>query len=171
MAQSLGNEIYSDTASFGKIWSIISAIFGTLIGIFFIIVGIYIILHKSHLKSTVGDVVKPSSCYNTIENGNNYKSCTTNVSYSVKGQKYEKTINTGSSELTPGTGNITIWYSPVNPGNPEYNPAPTWIGWVIILVALLVIFGAWFWVWLTHKYKVAAAAEGASGIYSILTGH
>jgi len=172
MSKSIGNEIYSDTASFGKIWAIISAIMGTLFGIFFIIIGIYIILHKSHLKSTKGDVVKDSDCNTTIDNGNQYTQCSTTVNYNINGKEYtNKIVNTGSTTFTQGKNNITIWYSPTDPEKPEYKPAPTWIGWIIILVALLVIFGSWFWVWLTRKYKMAAAAEGAAGIYSIITGH
>ena len=172
MSKSIGNEIYSDTASFGRIWAIISAITGTLFGIFFIIVGIYVIQHKSHLKSTKGDVVKESDCNTTIDNGNQYTQCSTTVSYNINGKEYpNKIVNTGSTKFTQGKNNITLWYSPTDPEKPEYSPAPTWLGWIIILIALLVIFGAWFWVWLTHKYKMAAAAEGASGIYSIITGH
>ena len=171
MSKSIGNEIYSDTASFGRIWAIISAITGTLFGIFFIMVGIYVIQHKSHLKSTKGDVEKESDCNTTIYNGNQYTQCSTTVSYKLNDKEYQnKIVNTGSTKFTQGTNNITLWYSPTDPEKPEYSPAPTWIGWIIILIALLVIFGAWFWVWLTHKYKMAAAAEGASGIYSIITG-
>lgn len=170
MSKSIGNQIYSDTASFGRIWAIISAITGTLFGVFFVIVGIYVIQHKSHLKSTKGDVVKDSDCNTKIDNGNQYTQCSTTINYNINGKEYpNKTVNTGSTNFTQGKNNITIWYSPANPENPEYSPAPTWVGWVMILISLLVIFGAWFWVWLTHKYKMAAAAEGASGIYSILT--
>ena len=172
MSKSIGNEIYSDTASFGRIWAIISAITGTLVGIFFIIVGIYVIQHKSHLKSTKGDVVKDSDCNTTIDNGNQYTQCSTTVSYNINDKEYpNKIVNTGSTKFTQGKKNITLWYSPTDPEKPEYSPAPTWLGWIIILIVLLVIFGAWFWVWLTHKNKMAAAAEGASGIYSIITGH
>jgi hypothetical protein len=172
MSKSIGDEIYSDTASFGRIWSIISAIIGTLFGIFFIIVGVYIIVHKSHLKSTKGDVVKDSECNVTIDNNSKYTQCSTTVNYNVNGNEYpDKSVNTGSTKFTKGKNNITIWYSPVNPENPEYSPAPIWVGWSMILISLLAVLGAWFWVWLTHKYKIAAAAQGASGIYSIITGH
>lgn len=172
MSKSIGNEIYSDTASFGRIWAIISAITGTLIGIFLFICGIYVIQHKSHLKSTKGDVVKDSDCNTILDNGNQYTKCSTTVSYNINGKEYpNKIVKTGSTEFKQGKNNITIWYSPATPENPEYSPAPTWIGWVIILISLLLVFGSWFWVWLTRKYKMAAAAEGASGIYSIITGH
>lgn len=172
MSKSIGNELYSDTASFGIIWAIINAIMGTLFGIFFIIVGIYVIQHKSHLKSTKGDVVKESDCNTTIYNGNQYTQCSTTVSYNINGKEYpNKIVNTGSTKFTQGKNNITLWYSPTDPEKPEYSPAPTWLGWIIILIALLLLFGAWFWVWLTHKSKMAAAVKGASGIYSIITGH
>tara|TARA_Y100000389_G_C17462232_1_gene522696 strand:+ start:3583 stop:4101 length:519 start_codon:yes stop_codon:yes gene_type:complete len=172
MSKSIGNELYSDTISVGRIWAIISAITGTLFGIFFIIVGIYVIQHKSHLKSIKGDVVKDSDCNTAIDNGNQYTRCSTTVSYNINGKEYpNKIVNTESTKFTQGKNNITLWYSPTDPEKPEYSPTPTWAGWIIILIALLVIFGAWFCVWLTRKYKMAAAAVGASGIYSIITGH
>jgi len=172
MSKYIGDEIYSDTASLGKIWAIIGAITGTLIGIFCIIVGIYLIQHKSHLKSTKGNVVKDSDCNTVIDNGNQYTQCSTTVDYNINGKEYtNKILNTGSTNFTQGTNNITIWYSPTNTEKPEYNPVPTSVGWIIILISLLFISGTWFWVWLTRKYKMAAAAEGASGIYSIIRGH
>lgn len=134
------------------------AITGTLFGIFFIIVGIYVIQHKSHLKYTKGDVVKDSDCNTTIDNGNQYTQCSTTVSYNINGKEYpNKIVNTGSTKFTQGKNNITLLYSPTDPEKSEYSPSPTWVGSIIILIALLVIFRVLFWVWLTLKYKMAAA--------------
>jgi len=165
--KSLGEDIYSGTASFGKLWAVIQAVFVTILGILMIILGIYIIMHRSNMKSITGNVLGPSSCFNKISNGENYRMCTTKIEYEIDGELYKKEISTGSSEFSKGKNNITIWYSPVKPDNPEYDPAPVWSGWVIILTSVLIILASWFWVWLTRKYEVVAAAKGASGIYSM----
>lgn len=171
MSKTLTDEIYSGTASFGRIWAVVSAVLGTLMGIFFMVVGVYVIFHKSHLKSTDGDVVKDSECTTTTEDGKTYTHCSTTVDYKVNDQEYtNKQVDTGSTKFVQGTKNIEIWYSPAKPENPEYNPIPVSFGWVIIFISLLIVISSWFWVWLTRKYKMAAAFEGATGIYSILAG-
>ena len=56
MGNKTSSEIYTDSASFGKIYAIISAVIGSIICIGLFGFGIYIILHKNHLKSINGTV-------------------------------------------------------------------------------------------------------------------
>lgn len=167
--KSVGDKVYSGTVSFGKLWVTIQAIITTILGILLIILGVYIIIHRSNMKFITGNVLESSSCFNEIDNGENYRICTTKIEYEIDGKKYTKEINTDSTEFTKGKDNITVWYSPVKPDIPEYDPAPVWSGWVIIIISILVILGSWFWVWLTRKYEMVAAVEGASGLYSMFT--
>ena len=163
--ESLGNEIYSGAAGFGRIEAWISAIIGTIIAIIAIIFGIYIIIHKGHLKSVTGTVTKSSyGCTTTTDTSNNKTTTTTicsfNVSYTVDAQTYNKTFS--STDTLSEGDNVIIWYDPKNPDKAEYNPAPTYVGWLIIGIALFVSLGLWLWVWITNRSKFAAAAGGVS---------
>jgi hypothetical protein len=165
--ESLGNKVYSNTASFGKLWAVIQAVIATIVGIIMIIVGAYIIKHRSDMISINGSVIEKSLCVTKMNNGETYRMCKTKIEYEIDSKKYTKEISTGTSDFEKGDDNIPIWYSPVEPGKPEYDPAPTWSGWMIIIISILVVLGSWFWVWLTRKYEVVAVAKGASGIYSM----
>ena len=163
--ESLGNEIYSGVAGFGRIEAWISAIIGTIIAIIAIIFGIYIIIHKGHLKSVTGTVTKSSyGCTTTTDTNNNKTTITTicsfNVTYTVGTQTYNKTFS--STDTLSQGDSVTIWYDPNNPDKGEYNPAPTYVGWLIIGIALFVSLGLWLWVWITNRSKFAAAVGGAS---------
>lgn len=164
--KSVGKDIYSSTASFGKLWAVIQAVIVTILGIVMVIVGVYIIIHRSNMKNVTGNVLKQSSCINKMSNGETYRVCNTKVKYEIEDEEYTKEISTGTSEFETD-GDIQLWYSPVKPDKPEYDPAPTWSGWMIIIISILVILSSWFWVWLTRKYEVVAAAKGASGMYSM----
>lgn len=43
---SLGSDLYSGAAGFGRIWAVISAIFATLVGVIFLIAGIFLVVSK-----------------------------------------------------------------------------------------------------------------------------
>ena len=167
--QSVGEQIYSGTASFGRIWAVVSAIFGTIISIGLLIIGIYIIRHRSHLRSVPGHVTKDSRCNTDYSRDHKVTTCKTPISYEVDGVKYNPTVDSGSSEYTNGA-DVTVWYSPGSPDRPELNPASKLVGWALIAFSLLVCIGVWVWVVVTRKSKFAAAAGGATELVSMVTG-
>jgi len=164
---SIGNEIYSGAADFGKIYAIISAIIGTLISIGMIIFGIYIIQHKNHLVSVDGQVTTASyDCSIPTTNQNTYTTCKFDVMYQVSNQSYTKTF---SSVETFSVGDkVTVWYDPNHPEQGEYNPPSKNIGWALIGFGVLIIIGSWFWVWMTRRYKFAAAAGGTAAAINMI---
>jgi len=165
-SNSLANQMYSGTASFGRAWAVIQAIFSTIFGIVLIIVGVYILSYRYKLKTTIGQVLENSSCQHKIRNDKNETICTSTIDYEIDDKNYTRSISTGSTEFTEGN-DIKIWYSPNKPGEPEYDPVSPWVGWTIIIVGVLIILGSWLWVWLTRTYKVAAAAQGVKGVVSM----
>jgi hypothetical protein len=173
----LGSEIYSGAASFGKVWAIIGAVMSTLIGIGMIIIGITILVHKDrnpHTTATVIACPKPdNNCCDAWTDANNVRqySCVLQVKYNVNGKDYTKVINTtGTTQYNVGS-TVPISYDPNNPQDVKTSfPPPHWLGWVLIVLALIVIFGSWVWVWLTRKYKFAAAAQGVAGGVHLLKG-
>jgi len=162
--QSLGSEIYSDAASFGRVYAMIGAIFGTLISIMFIIGGIYIIYHKSHLKSVNGTVISDSICNQLDKNS---KSCSTTYTYTINGKNYKGTST--SSNGYKKSENIKIWYDPNHPSvNPEIDIPSKTLGVVLIIIGIITVISAWVGVYLTRKYKFAAAASGVGGGIDII---
>lgn len=166
---SVGEEIYSGTANAGKIFAIIGAIGTTILGLFLIIVGIHIINHRSHLKSVKGTVAENSNCIVAQMGQNTQKTCDTTINYAVDGKKYKKILDTGFTRYNKDDP-ITVYYSPKTPDKPEANPLPKFVGWALIVISLLMVIGSWFWLYLTEKYKVVAAAGGAGGLLNIVTG-
>jgi len=162
------DNIYSGTASFGKVWSIITAVFAVIIAIAMIVGGIYVIWHKSHLKEVQGTVVKSS--YNcsthTDKDGNKSTSCKVNVQYTVDGERYVKEFST-ATQYQQGT-EITVYYDPKDPHDAYIEPVPKAIGYLLIFGALLMAGGAIAWAYFAQKYKVVAAAAGARGIYDFI---
>lgn len=162
---SIGKEIYSGAAGFGRLWAVISAVIGTILSILLMIGGAYIIYHRSYLRSVKGEVLEDSVCSTTTDaKGNSSTSCMTKVTYEVDGHSYpnpQKPLNSGSKSYRAGQP-ITVYYDPNNPNDADLNPVPKWIGILAIVISIVIIIGSWFWVWVTRKYKFAAAAGGAS---------
>ena len=163
------NNAYSATSDFGKIKAIISAVVATIIGIIMIIIGIIMIKKISILTSTATATITQlnGAC---IQN-NNIWTCNMNVSFTDStGKSY--TINNlqSSSQNNYTSGEtITIYYEPDNPNNASLQSDNTHtIGYVLIIIAIIIMSISWIMVWLSQRYKIFAAAEGVSGIADIL---
>jgi len=159
----LGEDIYTGTAEFGRVWSIISAVMGTVFSILLIIGGIYIIYHKNHLKSDPNgrvDADPPPECHTIRSGDDTTTTCSAYVSYIANGKDMTNIkVGTGSTLYDAGQ-TITIYYDPATPDKPETDPAPDSVGWVVIGVGIFMLIGVWVWAYLANKYKAAAAMTG-----------
>lgn len=176
----LGSEIYSGAADFGRVWTLLGAIVGTIIGIATIILGIYIITKKSWLSS-VGTITAingdpKGTCTQSGQNNQNGQtqqvySCNIDIIYTFEGKNYTQTVYySGNFQHYVGE-HVNIYINPNNFSNISLDKnIPKFIGWIIIVIALLVMGGAWFWFWASQKYKFIAAAEGAGAGLHILSG-
>jgi hypothetical protein len=164
--ESLGSEVYSGAAGFGRIYAWISAIIGTIIAIGMIIAGIYIINHKGHLKSVDGKVTKASyNCNTQTHDKDTTTTCKFDISYIVDSKTYTKTFSSTDKFSVDQT--VTVWYDPNHPDQGEFNPLSKNVGSVLISSAIFITISVWLWVWLTRRYKFAAAAGGASSIFDM----
>ena len=162
--KSLGSELYDDAASFGRVYIMIAAVVGTLFALMFIIGGIYIIYHKSHLKSVIGTVTEDSLCTRLDKRS---ESCANHYTYTVEGKQYTGS-STSSTEYKKGD-KITVWYDPNHPDVDSEMDIPTkTIGWIAIFIGIFFIIIAWLSVYLTRNYKFAAAAGGIGGGIDII---
>jgi hypothetical protein len=165
--QSIGSEIYSGAAGFGKIYAWFGAVFGTIIAISLIIFGIYSVNHKNHLKSIEGKVTKKSHLCNTqTQNKNTTTTCKFDVEYKVGVVSY--TVTFSSPTIFDIGDKVTVWYDPNHPDKGEFNPMSKNWGWLMIGIAIVMIVGVWIRLWITYKYKFAAAAGGASAFINLV---
>lgn len=169
----LGDEIYSGAASFGVFWALLGAIMATIIGTLLIGFGIYLMVHKTNRKTVSAKVVyingiPDGTCQKTQDNPPQYN-CAVTVKYD--GWKDPIQISyTGPDSYYVGE-TIDIYVDNNNPGDATLDkPVPKWMGLIIIAVALIMIGGAWFWYWASRRWKFIAAAEGASGAISLISG-
>lgn len=90
--------------------------------------------------------------------------CTTRISYTLKDGTILENIRISGDRKYMKNDKIVVYYNTTNPSNPIVNLIPSWAGWVFIGVALFIIIGSWLTVYLTQRYKVAAAASGISSL-------
>jgi len=170
---SLGSEIYSGAASFGTVWSLIGAIFATVIGTIMIASGIYLLLRKDDRNSfpaTVLYVNGPNGppCQKTQDNPVQY-SCTITIKYS--GWSSPIDINYNGNQLYYVGEKVTIYVKKGNPTDVTLSQGvPKWGGFVLIGIAIFIIAGSWFWYWAARKWKFVAAAEGVGGVLNVVSG-
>lgn len=170
----LGEEIYSGTASLGRIMAIVGAVFGSIIALGMIIVGIVILKYRSHMRSTSGVVLEESNCGKTTYYDDKNRAvsstrCQTKVQYAVNG-KIITGIAGGGFPYFKGD-RITVYYDPATPNHPELDIGPKGLGWYLIGGALIVLLLVWVWVLITRKYKMAAAAGGAGAVLGVARGY
>lgn len=169
-----GETLYSGEATFGRINAVIGAVVATFIGIILVVVGIFLMFHKSHLKKIRGEAARNSQC-NQSQTCDSKGSChttyacTTPVKYTVGGKDYRENLSTGSTSYETGD-EVTFYYNPSDPTAIESAPAPPWIGWAMIALALVVVFSSWAWVYVTRKSKVAAAVGGTAATVGAIRG-
>ena len=161
--QRAGGEIMDNTldaaASFGRIMAWMRSIFGTIIGLLLIALGIFMLTRKNKYPMRAVGTVQSAKCDDSDAKNvtctitfqftpNNGKSITSapmlvNQSY-VKGQ------------------NVTVHYDPANPNNFLLNPAPIkWIGGILLAFGLLILVFVWVWMWVVNRNKTAAVMNGA----------
>jgi hypothetical protein len=170
---SLGSEIYSGAASFGTIWSLIGAIFATVIGTIMIALGIYLLVRKHNRDSfpaTVLYVNGPGGppCQKTQDNPVQY-SCKITVKYS--GWPNPIDINYTGEQVYYVGEQVTIYVKKGSPSDATLSKGvPNWTGWLLIGSAIFIIGGSWFWYWAARKWKFVAAAEGVGGVLGVVSG-
>ena len=172
--KSLGQEMYSGTAEFGRIMAIIGAVVATLIGIGLIIFGGILTTHKTQFSASVqGTVIDSSMCVPTNnDDGSITETCMVAAHYNVGSQcKPCMIAGTVTSSVPYTSGFITVYYDPSDPKQASLNSDDSTVGgWVMIAIGIVMIIFSWLWVWITRKYKIAAAVGGVTSGLDILSG-
>jgi len=169
-SSSLGSEIYNDTADFGKLWVLISAIIGSIIAIVMIIIGIYILASKNNNTKISATITKINNDATGICDTKDLN-CTITVSYIYNNIEQTKNISKPNSVQVYKVGDtIDVYVNNNGSVSGDQNTPPKIMGGVLIIIALIILASSWFWYWASKKYKVVAAAQGIGGVLNIATG-
>ena len=146
--------------SFGKFWALASAIIITIVGLCFIIYGIYIISRQSTRSEIVGSVLRINGdinqkCESTSVSKAEF-TCTITVSYIYRGKKYTPDIFY-SGDRKYYVGQIIKLYMNKKNFNDVVmqEQISRWPGFLMIIISLAIITGFWFWYWATTKWDLA----------------
>jgi hypothetical protein len=168
-SQGGSDSLYTGAAAFGRVSAVVGGIFGTLIGIILIAVGVFFSLESTRLSQQLRARITSKTCSNDL--------CRLGVEYTPPsnggGQPCQTTIVIGRSEaqdLRVG-GTVTIFYDPRRPcQNPslESRRVNIALGLILIFSGILIIVVVWFVVWLTQQYTFAAATEGVLTVIDLV---
>lgn len=177
MSNGVGKEIYDDTAKFGLVMAFIGAIIATIIGLLFIVIGIYFVNKKLvYTASTTNGTAITSVSNCTRSDG--VTNCTVdykytaddNKTYTILGQSTsDESLCNNCNECGSGSGSqkecnitgFTVWYDPNNKGNSQLSSDSTHVlGWIGIVFGLFLLIVGWVSYYLKRKYKAYAAISG-----------
>ena len=166
--QQFTQQMYDSTADFGVFMALLGLIGASFIGCIMIGIAIYLIVYNgTHSKQTEANVVH-SKCniYKTPKN-KTHKDCNTTVKYNVNNKDYENIISTNN--LFAKNSKVKIVYDPNNPNDSHMRTGMRKIiAYVLIALAVIIIFTAVIRYYIVKTYKVAAAATGVGEAASII---
>jgi hypothetical protein len=168
--KSLGDQIYEGAGTFGHIEAWIGAIFASIIGIVFIIIGIVSVSHKTSLTNKVQGKITTATCGSPYQSDNQQLyNCSLSIEYNVDNKKYTITTTTNDNLQHYQGENINVYY---NPSNPEKGAIQSdnskMMGIIFIVAGIIIPAFAWLWLWITYKSKFAAAVGGAAGAFNMM---
>ena len=150
--------VYDASAAIGIAYAIFSAVMATLVCSFVIYFGVWVKDMNSDKTGSTKGTIKDANC----TNAKNDKSCVATVNYKVNNVDYSVSATTG---IVNKGQTIDIYYDPKNPNNFSlYTNTTNTIGWVIIIIAIIILLSSWGWLILTIFFKPVAAATGVGAV-------
>lgn len=162
------DDIYSGAASLGRITAIIGAVVMTIVGIVLIIVGIVILNTKNTTVKTKAEVLSATCSPWANQGAINYR-CNVHFTYLVGKEQMIGDLVINSVTQYQKNQKFDVYYEKDNPSDvKDSGPTPHSLGWILLATGILLPLLAWGWVWVTRKYKMAAAAQGAESVLDML---
>ena len=170
--ESLVKETADDTESFGKFYTLISAIIITIISIIIISVGIGFLFKKPDRIKVQGQIISidgdsSGSCRLTQSNPDLFR-CELQIKYSYNGKEYESNIDYQGDNKYYYNEPINIYiketdYTNISLSKPITKDAAI----LMIILPLIFLLLAWFWYYAATKWKTVARGRALKGIFSI----
>jgi hypothetical protein len=173
----LGTEIYSGAAEFGRFRALLGVIFGTVIGIIMIGIGIYLAARRTKRTLSVFGNIKDGVPQCTVssysdKNGTTITyNCVFTVDYKIDDKPYSHTFTTNSSTNYVGIKDIRLYYESGKEGDVSLSEDNTHIaGWIVLGIGVFLIIGSWISWYIINRFKFAAAASGTAGAFEMIRG-
>jgi hypothetical protein len=154
------NDVYSGTASLGKLMSLIGAIISSIIFVALIIGGIYILTKKNNKIKVTGVVTLINGDKNTICQQN----CVLTVDFSYNNINYEKTINYNGNTVYYVGESLDLYINSDGSDVSLIEETPRYVGFILIGIGLFILIFSWVNYWLSKKFKVYGALQGVGDI-------
>jgi len=160
--------VYDTTSSIGLAYTFGVAILATILMSLVIFAGVQINNYYYKYKGKTRGRIVSAKCYTEVDNNKKYKKCDAIIEYEVAGAKYKH--NYVSDSLVNVNETADVHYEPSNPNNftTKYNMM-LYIGWGLIVFAVIVILLAWAWFIMSWIFKPIAAVSGIGALGSALT--
>ena len=162
---------YEGAAQVGVFMGYITFIISIIIGITLISIGVYLIFTKSpRTETVVGQIVNNECNYATTRGEISQEICIPVIKFVVNNVKYTKTIDLASNKQYYPGQNINILYNPSNPYDCTIKTIFTrhTTGALLLGIAAIVLLIGTIHLYITRKYKFAAAATGVGAVADIL---
>jgi len=162
------DEIYSGAASFGRVWTLISAWFTTIVAVFVGLFGLFLLYRQFTMRIAEGTALGGSREKSTYNPSSKQTVITyvTLVAWTVGDKKYSEDLESDTSY--EHGDKVTVYYESGAPGEGTLMPMPKWSGLMVIGGALTMVGIAWMWVYATRRWKFLAAATGVSDVYRLV---
>jgi TM2 domain-containing membrane protein YozV len=164
------DDIYTDSASYGRFVAWIGVILGTLVSIALIIVAIWLMTKKEKHNAEVVAVVEEAKCQQVSSgSGKSYSSrpeCLVQFKYNITDIPYKSTINTTDKYYFAGS-KIPIRYDPTNPIDVTTMLKHKTIGIILLCIGIVLLIVSWLTWYITRRFKFAAAASGIGSAFNI----
>lgn len=166
------NTIYSGLATFGSIYTLITSVLTTIVGLLFIGFGIYFLYYnlKNGITVVQGTVLDASTCTDSNNTGGQTPKCRTQIQFTATDSKQYSFLASGNNKYVKGD-TVTVYYKADNPSDhPQLDGPmnfPTWQAALMIIGGIILIAGTWLWAWLIRMYKPLGAFAGAYGVVDV----
>lgn len=158
---SLGSDVYTGTAVFGRVYATIGAVIGIIIAIILIFTGMKK-LRDPHTGAATATVTNVDKCTSTQQNKITTYLCVIDASYVVGGRQYlAKGISVSRGTPVAQGSMLTLRHNPKDPASVVYEMAPKVEGRALIGLGLLIGGITAGIAVLTYKSKGFAAGYGA----------
>lgn len=167
-SKSLGQEVYTGTATFGRVYATIGAVIGVIIALILIFAGVAK-LRDPHTQAVVATVTKVAGCAPRKAAKTTEYACVVDATFVVAKKTYTATNLSITRPAPLRTGEtVTLRFAPGDPGGAVYEMAPRTAGWALVGLGALIGGVTTGIALLTYKYKGFAAVEGAVSAIGLL---
>ncbi|VBB17695.1 hypothetical protein YASMINEVIRUS_158 [Yasminevirus sp. GU-2018] len=170
-----GNTLYDGASGLGTFKADLGMVIALVVGCVLIVIGAYLVVTDDSDKylRIKGVVVSPNCVKSSVSYDDkgraveNFK-CNMVVSYKINGKVYSKKIYMNSSSSYIKDEPIDLMVSKTDYQNVQLaSMDKSTLGSVMVLIAVVVVALSYLNYYLTHNYKVFAAAQGANTVVGL----